>query len=100
MKKISLIKSITLFFIVMFVSASVLQCKKEGDIIKGLNRSFTGTADSTVFAAFYESNTVNPADATPDVNDVMKFRGVQTIIHEYCGTSNCHGGPGGCLHYL
>ncbi|MBK7819442.1 MAG: hypothetical protein IPJ60_19305 [Sphingobacteriaceae bacterium] len=54
----------------MFVSASVLQCKKEGDIIKGLNRSFTGTADSTVFAAFYESNTVNP-----DVNDVMKFRG-------------------------
>ncbi len=93
MKKISLIKSITLFFIVMFVSASVLQCKKEGDIIKGLNRSFTGTADSTVFAAFYESNTVNPADATPDVNDVMKFRGVQTIIHEYCGTSNCHGGP-------
>lgn len=73
--------------------ASVFQCRKEGDLIKNLDRSFTGTKDSAIYAAFYESNTVSPADATPDVNDVIKFRGVQTIIHEYCGTSNCHGGP-------
>jgi len=46
-----------------------------------------------VYAAFYDNNTIATADATPDVNDIIKFRGVQTIIHEYCGTSNCHGGP-------
>ncbi len=93
MKSNSLIKAITLFLVVMFMFASVFQCRKEGDLIKNLDRSFTGTSDSTVYASFYESNVVNPSDATPDVNDVIKFRGVQTIIHEYCGTSNCHGGP-------
>ncbi|MBL7702391.1 MAG: hypothetical protein JNM14_09080 [Ferruginibacter sp.] len=92
MKKISLIKATTLFLLVFFVSASIIQCKKEGDVIKNLDRSFKGTADSTIYASFYESNTVTPADAVPDVNDKIKFRGVQTILHEYCGTSNCHGG--------
>ncbi len=92
MKKISLIKVITLFLLVMFVSASIIQCKKEGDLIKNLDRSFKNTADSTIYASFYESNTVTPSDAVPDVNDKIKFRGVQTIIHEYCATSNCHGG--------
>lgn len=93
MKKISLIKAATTFLLVIFVSASVIQCKKEGDIIKGLDRSFTGTADSTIYAAFYESNIIAKADVTPDVNDKVKFRGVQTILREYCATSNCHGGP-------
>lgn len=94
MKKMSLINATTLFLVVLFLSASVFQCKKsDDDLIKGLNRSFTGTADSTVYASFYESNTVSTSDIIPDVNDVIKFRGVQTIIHEYCATSNCHGGP-------
>jgi hypothetical protein len=93
MKKISFIKAASLFLLVMIVSASVMQCKKEGDIIKGLDRSFNNTADSTIYASFYESNTITPSDAVPDVNDQIKFRGVQTILHEYCGTSNCHGGP-------
>jgi hypothetical protein len=93
MKKISLIKAITLFLLVMFVSASVIQCKKEGDVIKGLDRSFTNTADSTIYASFYESNTIIPSDVVPDANDKINFRGVQTILHEYCATSNCHGGP-------
>ena len=93
MKRISVIQSISLFLVVMFMFASVFQCRKEGDLIKNLDRSFTGTKDSAIYAAFYESNTVSPADATPDVNDVIKYRGVQTIIHEFCGTSNCHGGP-------
>ncbi len=93
MKKISLIKAITLFLLVMFVSASLMQCKKEGDFIKKLDRSFKNTADSTIYASFYENNTITPADAVPDVNDQIKFRGVQTILHEYCATSNCHGGP-------
>ena len=93
MKKISLINAISLFLVVLVVSASIVQCKKEGDIIKNLDRSFKGTADSTLYASFYESNAVNTADNPVDVNDVIKFRGVQTILHEYCGTSNCHGGP-------
>ncbi|MBN8698367.1 MAG: hypothetical protein J0L54_02075 [Chitinophagales bacterium] len=93
MKKISLINAISLFLVVLVVSASIVQCKKEGDIIKNLDRSFKGTADSTLYASFYESNTVSTADNPVDVNDVIKFRGVQTVLHEYCGTSNCHGGP-------
>lgn len=93
MKKISLIKATTLFLGVMFITASLFQCKKEGDLAKDLDRSFKGSADSTTYAAFYESNKITPADVTADVNDVIKFRGVQTILHEYCGTSNCHGGP-------
>jgi hypothetical protein len=93
MKRISLLKATTLFLFVIFVSASIIQCKKEGDFIKNLDRSFKGTADTTIYAAFYESNTINPSAAVPDVNDKIKFRGVQTILHEYCATSNCHGGP-------
>lgn len=93
MKKISLVKATTLFLLAVAVSASVIQCKKEGDIVKGLDRSFNNTADSTIYASFYESNTITPSDLTPDVNDKVKFRGVQTILHEYCATSNCHGGP-------
>lgn len=77
---------------VIFVSTSIIQCKKEGNLVKDLNRSFTGTADTTIYASFYESNTISPSDATAGVNDVIKFRGVQTIVHEYCATSNCHGG--------
>ncbi len=92
MRKISFIKSATLFIAVLFITASFFQCRKTGDLVKSLDRSFSGTADSTIYAAFFESNTVSPADALPDVNDVMKFRGVQTIVHEYCATSNCHGG--------
>ncbi len=92
MKKISAIQAATLFLAVMFVSASLFQCKKSGDLITGLDRSFKGTADTALYASFYESNTIATADATPDVNDVIKFRGVQTILHEYCATSNCHGG--------
>lgn len=93
MKKISLIKAITTFLLVIFVAASIIQCKKEGDIVKDLDRSFKSTADSTIYASFYEQNTVKPSDITPDVNDIIRYRGVQTILHEYCATSNCHGGP-------
>src|SRR5204863_8236277 len=93
MKKFSLVKATTIFLVVMFVSASIIQCKKEGDFIKDLDRSFKSSADSTIYASFYETNTIGTADAPADINDVIKFRGVQTILHEYCATSNCHGGP-------
>lgn len=92
MKKVSLLQAVSLFLGVFFLSATLLQCRKTGDLIKNLDRSYTGGADSTVFASFYESNPISTADATPDVNDVIKMRGVQNIIQEYCNTSNCHGG--------
>jgi hypothetical protein len=92
MKKISVIQAVTLFLAVMFVSASVFQCKKSGDLIDGLDRSFKGTADTAIYASFYEENKVSTGDAVTDVNDIIKFRGVQTILHEYCATSSCHGG--------
>ncbi|MBK8609796.1 MAG: hypothetical protein IPL84_07565 [Chitinophagaceae bacterium] len=93
MKNISLVKATTAFFVVLFLSASLMQCKKEGDIIKNLNRAYTGSTDSTVYASFYDNNNISVADVPADVNDVISFRGVQTILHEYCATSNCHGGP-------
>lgn len=93
MKKVSIMQAATLFLGVLFLSASLLQCTKDGELVKNLDRSYAGGPDSTVYAAFYESNTVATADVVPDVNDVIKMRGVQTIIHEYCNTSNCHGGP-------
>jgi hypothetical protein len=92
MKKVSIIKAISLFLGVFLLSASVMQCTKEGDLAKQLDRSYTAPADSTVYASFYEKTIISTADVVPDVNDVIKMRGVQTIIHQYCGTSNCHGG--------
>ena len=92
MKKVSVIKAATLFLGVFFLSALLFQCRKTGDLIKNLDRTYTSGADSTVFASFYGSHTITPSDVIPDVNDVIKSRGVQTIIHEYCATSNCHGG--------
>jgi hypothetical protein len=93
MKKVSIISTAVLFIGGMFLTTSVFQCRKTGDVITNLDRTYKTGADSSVYASFYESNTVSTADATPDVNDIIKFRGVQTILHEYCGTSNCHGGP-------
>lgn len=93
MKKVSIVQAVSLFAGVFFLSASLLQCTKDGELVKNLDRSYTGGPDSTVYAAFYENNTIATADVVPDVNDVIKMRGVQTIIHEYCNTSNCHGGP-------
>jgi hypothetical protein len=93
MKKVSIIKGLTLFLGVFLLTASLFQCKKEGDLVKDLDRSYKTGPDSTVYASFYDENTITTSAATPDVNDIIKYRGVKTIIHEYCGTSNCHGGP-------
>lgn len=93
MKKVSVLQTAVLFLCGVFLTTSVFQCRKAGDLVKNLDRSYTGSADSTVYASFYESNKVTPSDGTPGVNDMIRFRGVQTIVHEYCGTSNCHGGP-------
>jgi hypothetical protein len=93
MKKKSILKATTLFLGVMLVSASVIQCTKVGTVVNGLDRSLKGVPDSAVFASYYDSTVISTSDVVPDVNDVIRTRGVQTIIKEYCGTSNCHGGP-------
>lgn len=93
MKKVSALQAVALFMGVFLLTAVLFQCRKTGDLIKNLNRAYTGGADSTLFASFYESNTILPSDATADVNDVIKYRAVQTIIREYCASGNCHGGP-------
>lgn len=92
MKRVSLIQLVSLFCGVLLLSASVFQCTKEGELAKQLNRAYTAPADSTVYASFYDNHTISTADAVPDVNDIINSRGVQRIMWEYCGTSNCHGG--------
>lgn len=92
MKKVSLIKAATGFCAVLLLSASVTQCTKDGIRASQLDRSYTAPADSTVYAPFYDNHTIATADNVPDVNDIIKTRGVQTIMWQYCGTSNCHGG--------
>jgi hypothetical protein len=93
MKKVSFIQTMVFILCGAALSTVAFQCTKQGNLTKDLDRSYTGNADSTVYASFYESNKITPADATADVNDILKYRAVQNIIHEYCGTSNCHGGP-------
>jgi len=93
MKKVSVIQTASLIMCGILLSLTFFQCTKEGNPIKYLDRTYTGSADSTIYASFYENNTIVPSDVTADVNDVIKYRSVQTVIHEYCATSNCHGGP-------
>jgi len=93
MKKVSFIKALTFFLGVILLTTSLFQCTKVGDNIEHLDRSYPSIPDSTIYAAFNDNYTIPSADATPATNDVIKMRGVQTIVHEYCGTSNCHGGP-------
>ncbi len=93
MKKFSSLKTAVLALAVCFSLVTLSQCTKVEGVVKDLDRSFKGTPDSTVFAAYYNETKVSTADATPDVNDVIKVKGVQAVIKEYCASSNCHGGP-------
>ena len=90
MKKVSLIKAITLFLGVFFLMASLFQCTKIGDNIQQLDRYYPSTPDSSIYASFYSEYKIPTANTTPATNDIIKMRGVQTILHEFCGTSNCH----------
>lgn len=81
---------------IFWLSISLLilyQCTKEGANVGKLDRSFKGTPDSTHFSPFYDVTTFAKADLTPDVNDKIEARGVQSVIKEYCGVGTCHGGP-------
>ena len=93
MKKVQLIESVALFLGVLALTASFYQCTKVGDNIQHLDRSYPSVPDSSIYAAYPSDFKIATADATPATNDIIKMRGVQTILREYCGTSNCHGGP-------
>jgi hypothetical protein len=75
------------------LSFTVWQCRKEvGVNAKQVDRSFTQIPDKTIFSPFYDSVVIEPSDAIPDVNDIVKTRSVMSIMNEYCNTVNCHGG--------
>ena len=93
MKNISVFKTTIMIVGILFLSLVVIQCTKVGVNAKALDRSFKGIPDSTVFASFYDDTKINPSDVTPDVNDIIGVKGVQSTIKEYCGISTCHGGP-------
>jgi hypothetical protein len=94
MRKISLVKLMTLMMIGLTITILAIQCKKEDSnaVVTGLDRSFKGNADSTVYASFYSNNTFSLAGTSPQINDSIKFRGVLNILNEDCATTNCHGG--------
>ncbi|MEP7322981.1 MAG: c-type cytochrome domain-containing protein [Saprospiraceae bacterium] len=93
MKKERLFKEITLIIMVVLVMGGFDQCVKDGVNVGKLDRSFKGVPDSTHFSPFYDITTVSSGDITPDVNDKIETKGVQSLIKEYCGVSTCHGGP-------
>ncbi len=94
MRKVSLVKLITVFLVGVTITTFSIQCKKEDSnaVIAGLDRSFKGNADSTVYASFYSNNIFAMASVKPMINDSISFRGVQAIITDDCATANCHGG--------
>ncbi len=90
MKKLS-IKTAATGIVVFFITALLVQCKKKGDLARQLDRGLKSIPDSTVYAPFYDTTYIDVRDVVPDVNDLIKKRGVINIIKEYCATSNCHG---------
>jgi hypothetical protein len=93
MRKISRLKSAIIAVVGLFLTLTLLQCKKVGVLADQLDRAFLGTADSTVFAPFYDETKIAVADVTADAHDIIKVKGVQSTIKEYCGIATCHGGP-------
>jgi len=91
MKRRSALNPLILIIAGFFLSFTLWQCKKTGVVAKDLDR--TVVTDSTVFGSFYDKNVIKPSDLVSNINDTIKTRGVQTILKEYCATSNCHGGP-------
>ena len=94
MSKNSLVKLISVLMIGVSITAVNTQCKKEDNnaVITGLDRSFKGNADSTVFSTYYTNNLFSLAGVAPTINDTIKYRGVQAILNSSCGAANCHGG--------
>jgi len=78
---------------ILFISVTLVQCKKEGTNATALDRTvLSADIDSSLFSQFYDSTVVPMADVTPDVNDVIVKKGVLSIIKSNCATATCHGG--------
>jgi hypothetical protein len=93
MKKIPIIRTVSIILSGLFFSLIILQCTKVGVNANALNRGLASVPDSGVFAPYYDTTIIATRDVVPDVNDSIIHRGVKTIIKQFCGTSNCHGGP-------
>jgi hypothetical protein len=89
MKRLSSLSSLMIALASIFLLLTLWQCKKAGVVVKNLNRNVT--PDSTVFGSFYDETKISTADVVPGINDIIKTRGIKTVLKEYCGTSNCHG---------
>jgi len=70
------------------------QCTKVGTNASGVNRALVNTPDSAIFSPYYDTTVVATADATPDVNDRVISKSVQSIIQNNCVSAGCHGGTG------
>ena len=93
MKKASTLNTAIIILGGLFLSFTVLQCKKVGVNAKILDRAFKGIPDSTEFSSFNDVTRITPGDPVPDVNDSIVVKGVLSVVKEYCGISTCHGGP-------
>lgn len=92
MKKLSIIKSVSIILGGLLFFITIIQCTKVGVNAKVLDRGLASVPDSAVFSPFYDTTVIATRDVTPDVNDVIINRGVKTVIKEFCATSSCHGG--------
>jgi len=78
---------------ILFISVTLVQCKKEGTNATALDRTvLSADIDSSLFSPFYDSTVIATADVVPDSNDVIVKTGVLTVIKNYCATPTCHGG--------
>lgn len=77
---------------IVFVSAVLVQCTKDNVNAGLIDRDLPSVPDSSVFSSFYDTVLIDRRDATPDVNDIIAFPGVQSTIKNYCASPACHGG--------
>lgn len=94
-KRFNLTNSLLIFAVALISSLTLTQCKKDGTNAALLDRSFSSAlVDTTVFSPFYDSSVISVAatNPMPDVNDIIKTKGVYTIIKTNCASASCHGG--------
>lgn len=91
MSNLRLKKITSSIFVIVFILTAMIQCTKDGVNAPAIQRAVVDP-DSTVFASFYDTVLIDKRDATPDVNDMIAFPGVLSIINSNCASVACHGG--------
>ncbi|HSF46181.1 MAG TPA: hypothetical protein VLA58_09220 [Chitinophagaceae bacterium] len=91
MSNLRLKKITSTIFVIVFILTAMIQCTKDGVNAPLIQRAVVDP-DSTVYAAFYDTVLIEKRDATPDVNDMIAFTGVQSILNSNCASVACHGG--------